>query len=70
MTGMASAVDNCDPAPVVTFSEVKIDCPCPGTYTLERTWTATDRCGNSSVETQTIEVEDTTPPEVEESRDD
>jgi hypothetical protein len=57
-----TAIDNCDPAPTVSFSETRIDGHCPGYYTLYRTWTATDRCGNSSSQTQTIEVVDTTPP--------
>ncbi|GAB4261094.1 MAG: hypothetical protein Kow0027_28630 [Saprospiraceae bacterium] len=37
---------------------------CNGTGTLIRTWTATDDCGNSSSCTQSIAVEDNTPPVV------
>ena len=44
--------------------EVRIDGNCPHNYTLVRTWTATDRCGNNSSESQTITVQDTTPPVV------
>ncbi len=66
-TGMAVGIDNCSaPAEVViTFSDVSTQ----GTagcaqymYTISRTWTATDACGNSSTCLQTINVEDTTPP--------
>ena len=53
------ALDGCDDAPVVTFSEETIGADdCPGTQTIIRTWTATDACGNSSSHTQTITVTD------------
>ncbi len=55
-TGSATAVDNCDPAPVVAFSDVA------NNGTITRTWTATDACGNSSQCTQTITIDDTTQP--------
>jgi hypothetical protein len=42
-----------------------VDGDCPGRYTLYRTWTATDRCGNESSATQVITVQDTTPPVVQ-----
>jgi hypothetical protein len=35
---------------------------CPQNYTLIWTWTATDYCGNLTVETKTVTVSDTTPP--------
>ena len=34
----------------------------PDTYSVTRTWTATDACGNSSTAAQTINVEDVTAP--------
>ncbi|MBK7342543.1 MAG: hypothetical protein IPJ06_05210 [Saprospiraceae bacterium] len=38
---------------------------CPDNYKIERTWKATDRCGNVSTTCkQTITIEDTTPPVV------
>jgi gliding motility-associated-like protein len=35
---------------------------CPSNYLITRTWTATDACGNTSVQTQTIGVSDTVGP--------
>jgi len=63
-TGLTSATDNCDPAPVVTFGDVTIGGACPQEYTITRTWTATDACGNGTNCTQVITVEDTTPPTI------
>jgi hypothetical protein len=57
-----TATDNCDPLPTITYSETRTDGDCPSNYTLTRTWTATDACGNSTSETQVITVQDTTPP--------
>ena len=59
--GEPEVTDNCDSSPSVTSSEQIIpvdDC----TYTIVRTWTATDDCGNSSSASQTLQVTDTTPP--------
>ncbi|MEM7396754.1 MAG: FG-GAP repeat protein, partial [Verrucomicrobiota bacterium] len=44
------------PAPI--FSETVIPGDCPGDYTLERTWTATDPCGHSTSATQMVRVVD------------
>jgi hypothetical protein len=57
-----TATDNCDPNPTVTFTETRIEGACAQEYTLIRTWTATDACGNFASCTQTINVIDTTPP--------
>src|SRR6185369_757836 len=57
-----TATDNCDPAPAVTSSEVRTNGTCADRYTLRRTWTAADRCGNTSSCTQVLTVVDTTPP--------
>ena len=64
-TGSATATDNCDPAPAVTYSDGANLCGC-GLYTgkIMRTWTATDACGNSSHCAQVITVVDTKPPTV------
>jgi hypothetical protein len=55
------AFDSCSEV-VYGFTEVRTDGSCPNNYTLTRTWTATDGCGNSSSEVQIVTVEDTTPP--------
>lgn len=56
--------DNCDPNVDVQYSEQKKNGDCSNTYSLIRTWTATDRTGNSKVHTQTIEVSDDAEPEL------
>jgi hypothetical protein len=60
-TGMATATD-CDPTPTIGFSDSTVGGGCPQEYTITRTWTAIDDCGNSSTCTQTIVVDDSTPP--------
>jgi hypothetical protein len=57
----ASATDNCGEV-TITLEEVTIDTDCAQEYSIERTFTATDECGNSSSATQTITGEDTTAP--------
>ena len=54
-TGEATATDNCDPNPVITYSDEVSGETCP--ITITRTWTATDACENYSQETQTITAE-------------
>ena len=54
--------DNCDLNPVITYLETKITGSCPQTYTLERKWTATDKCGNFTTVKQIINVQDVTAP--------
>ncbi len=60
-TGFATATDNCDPTPSITFSDINVPSG-PQTYTINRTWEATDDCGNSSTCLQLIVVHDETPP--------
>ncbi|MEO1516707.1 MAG: T9SS type A sorting domain-containing protein [Bacteroidota bacterium] len=56
------ASDNCDPMPTINMAEVRIDGSCADDFRLQRTWTATDRCGNATTIVQVISFEDTTPP--------
>ena len=63
--GEATATDNCDTDVEVTYDgEERVDGFCEDTYTLTRTWTATDNCGNETTLSQTINVQDTTKPEL------
>lgn len=64
ITGYATATDACDPALVITYSDEVIPGACPGNYTVIRSWTATDACGNTSVCTQTITLFDDIAPVV------
>ena len=59
---IVSATDNCDVAPVITFSKTNTPGTCDGSYTITRTWTATDACGNATSASQIITVKDTTAP--------
>ncbi|HJW27766.1 MAG TPA: hypothetical protein VJ508_00780, partial [Saprospiraceae bacterium] len=61
-TGSATATDNCDATPEVTYTDVTTGGPCPQQYTITRTWKAQDDCSNSSTCVQTIFIHDTTDP--------
>ena len=56
-----TASDNCGEVSI-SLVESTVEGACEGTYTLNRTWTATDDAGNSISYTQAISVEDTTAP--------
>src|SRR5690606_9953809 len=58
----ASASDNCAGDVTLTFEDATTEGECAGSYSITRTWTATDSCGNSATATQTINVQDTTAP--------
>jgi gliding motility-associated-like protein len=61
--GAPTATDNCDADVTITYDgEVRTDGACQDSYTLTRTWTATDNCSNTHTVSQTITVEDTTDP--------
>lgn len=49
----ATATDDCGKV-TITFSDSQINGVCPLIGTIERTWTATDECGNTATAVQTI----------------
>lgn len=62
-TGWATAKDNCDPEPVITYVDQANMTGCGGyTGTITRTWIATDVCGNTAESIQTINITDNTAP--------
>ncbi|MBK8392479.1 MAG: hypothetical protein IPL23_25845 [Saprospiraceae bacterium] len=62
MRGFATATDECNNSPVITYSDVVMAGPCANTDTILRTWVATDACLNSSSFVQTIIRQDTMDP--------
>jgi hypothetical protein len=65
--GKATATDNCTSAVKITYSDVSTQNANANhkdhyNYTITRTWTATDDCGNASSCTQLITVQDVTAP--------
>ncbi len=61
-TAKPTATDNCDTAPEVKLTEETIAGSCASNYEVIRTWTASDKCGNTSTATQRITVSDTQAP--------
>ena len=57
----ATASGGCS-EPVITFEDEIVEGNCEGNFTIFRTWTATDNCGNSASRVQTILFQDTTAP--------
>ena len=59
----AVASDACDGNIAVTEGEpIIVDGDCPGEYTVHRSFSATDLCGNTSTGAQVIHIQDLTPP--------
>jgi hypothetical protein len=56
------AIDNCGEVEIGIESELVFSGGCLGT--IERIWSATDQCGNSTTYLQLIHIEDTTAPEI------
>lgn len=57
-TGTATASDSYDPSPTVAYADVSAPGACASEVTIERTWSATDDCDNSSSGVQMIAVVD------------
>ena len=56
-----TASDNCSDVEVI-FTADTLAGDCPNRYTITRTWSVTDDCGNSASHTQLVTVEDDTAP--------
>ncbi len=54
--------DICSADVILELTTDSISNGCPGNYTIQRIWTATDECANVTIFTQEINVEDITPP--------
>ncbi|MBK9016578.1 MAG: DUF11 domain-containing protein [Saprospiraceae bacterium] len=59
---LVTATDSCDADVPVIFDENTAGNPADECYTITRTWTATDDCGNTATASQTITISDSTPP--------
>ena len=60
--GAVEATDNCGGTVTITHEDVRTNGSCANRFTIARTYTATDVCGNHSSQTQTITVNDKTAP--------
>ena len=63
-TGTATATDNCGGGVTITFTDAATPTNCTGRTRVDRTWKATDACGNFATCVQLITFVDTTPPVV------
>lgn len=57
-----TAQDACSDEVSVTYVPDTVPGVCPHEYTINRTWSTTDDCGNSATHTQVITVQDTVAP--------
>ncbi len=64
--GMATAIDPCDPAPVVTYEDSPMVGDAPGCKEFTRTWTAKNKSGCFSICVQKFKVESALPPVITE----
>ncbi|HIG58868.1 MAG TPA: gliding motility-associated C-terminal domain-containing protein [Flavobacteriales bacterium] len=58
----AIAIDHCDASPFVEIETDTVNIQSTGTFTIIRTFTASDACGNIVTGDQTIYLQDTSPP--------
>ena len=59
--------DNCSSNLEATFTDTIVDGACAGSFTINRAWSLSDDCGNTTALVQTISVQDTTAPTFNES---
>jgi gliding motility-associated-like protein len=59
---VATATDACGSEITLAWADVTTLGVCAGSYSVTRTWTAKDACGNTSTASQSINVQDTTGP--------
>ena len=63
LTGdVTDEADNCSTNLDATYSDSIANGNCPNSFVVTRTWTLTDDCGNTTMQAQTITVDDTTDP--------
>ncbi len=60
--GMATATDNCDPSPMISFVDDSDFTGCSGTGQIIRTWMATDNSNNMTICEQMISIVDNDAP--------
>src|SRR5436309_15986544 len=63
-TRSATATDNCAAAVSITFADAATAASCTGVPGVDRTWTATDGCGNTVSRAPRRILVDTTPPTI------
>ena len=59
ITGTPTVTGACDDHPVLTYQDVVVSTPCPADrfdHVIQRTWTATDSCGNTGSCVQRLDV--------------
>lgn len=61
-TGIPDVEENCDTSYRLSYSDVLQVGSCPQQYTIRRTWSTIDACGNTDSALQLIVVRDTAPP--------
>lgn len=62
-----TVTDSCSATINLSFQDITTNGSCDGDYSVTRTWTATDECGNTSTASQTVFIQDTTPPNLDTS---
>src|SRR5690606_13383876 len=62
--GNATATDNCDATPAISYTDATVAGACPQERTITRTWLATDDCGNTGTCVQIIVVDDSVAPTI------